>query len=81
MGFIRKLLPVLLGSALAGVTLTVAVRMPQPSAADLEALAAMNSVPLQHAGDCRSFLRYWMFGTATPSSDVWTAAAPLERNP
>ena len=81
MGFIRKLLPLLLGSVLAGLTLTVAVRMPQPSAAELETLAAMNSVPLQHAGDCRSFLRYWMFGTAQPSTDVWAAAAPLERNP
>ena len=81
MGINRKLLPLLASGLPAGLTVVGAECMPQPSAAELQALAAMNSVPLQHAGDCRSFLRYWMFGTAQPSTDVWAAAAPLERNP
>lgn len=81
MGIKRKLLPLLASGLLAGLTPTVAVRMPQPSAADLHALAAMNSVPGPKNGDATSFLRYWMFGTAAPSTDIWAAVAQAERAP
>ena len=79
MGIKRKLRPLLASSLLAGLTLIVATNVPQPSAAELQVLAAMNSVPVQKNGDCRGFLRYWLFGTATPSIDVWARVAPRER--
>lgn len=79
MGIKRKLRPLLASGLLAGLTLIATAYMPQPSAAELQALAAMNSVPVQKRGDCRGFLRYWLFGTAAPSIDVWARVAPRER--
>lgn len=75
---IRKLLPVLASGLLAGLTLVMAARMPQPSAADLEALAAMNSVPFERSGDHQAFLRNWMFGTATMSRRAKPESMPVE---
>ena len=81
MGIKRKLLPLLASGLLAGLTVVGAECMPQPSAAELQALATMNSIPVQQVGDCRGFLRFWLFGSVAAPADPVTTVAESQQSP
>jgi len=44
-------------------------RVPQPGADELNAVAEMNTVPVQSRRDHQAFVRYWLFGLAVASRD------------
>jgi hypothetical protein len=73
MSTMRKLLPMLASGLLTGLTLLLAAQLPQPSADELQAVAELNTVPVQRRRDHQAFARYWLFGLATASRSAQTA--------
>lgn len=78
MSNIRKLLPTLASGLLAGMALAMSAEMPAPSQDELEAIGAMNSVPVQRRRDHEAYLRYWLFGTACTGGAAHADAARPE---